>query len=138
MTVMETHAGKVSIDAPFEEVARLVADPARAHEWGTEFFSGPLRRADSDEWVAPVPMMGGEIRYRHEADVERGMVDVYLAPPGSDFGPPLPMRVVPNGDGADVIVVLARMPGTSTERWEQHLRDLERELETLKSLAENA
>ncbi|MGH2741704.1 MAG: hypothetical protein ACRDN8_04295 [Thermoleophilaceae bacterium] len=138
MAVLETHAAKISIDAPFREVARLVADPARAHEWGTEFYSGPLRRADGDEWIAPVPMMGGEIRYRHEADVERGIMDVYLAPPGSDFGPPLPMRVVPNGDGADVIVVLARMPGTSTEQWEQGLRGLDLELETLRSLAEGA
>lgn len=63
-------------------------------------------------------------------------MDVYLAPPGGNFGLPLPMRVVPNGDGADVIVVLARMPGTPTERWEQHLRDLDRELEALESLTE--
>jgi hypothetical protein len=136
MATLETEVVKVTIDRPFDEVANYVADPSTAHIWATEFFAGPLEPATGDEFGANVPVMGGEIRYRQEADVAKGILDVYLAPKGGDFGPPLPVRVIPNGAGADVLWTLARFPGTPEVAWKGALDSMTRELDNLKRLIE--
>ncbi len=132
MATLPIRTVTATIDAPYHEVADYLTDPARAHEWGNEFFAGPLRRADGDEWVAPVPMMGGDVRYRQEVDVARGILDIFLAPPGGEFGPPLPVRLLRNGDGIDVLWTLTRFPDTPDESWLQMIESMERELQHLK------
>ena len=132
MPTMQTHTLAVTIDAPPERVARDLADPATHPEWGTEFFAGPARPLDGGEVAVTVPMMGGEARMRIDADVERGIVDLYLAPAGAPFGAPIPARLVPNGDGVDVLWTLARMPGVPEEAWRAGLASMERELDALR------
>ena len=136
MSTLPTAVVTVTVDAPFAAVAAYLADPSHNHEWATEFFSGPLRPTGAGEYVADVPMMGGPVRYRQDADPTRGIIDVYLAPEGANFGPPLPVRVVPNGDGADVLYVLARFPGTPEEAWQAGLASMRRELGHLKAQLE--
>lgn len=80
-----------------------------------------------------VPRMGGKVRMRIDADVASGHIDLYLAPTGSPYGPPLPVRVVPNADGVDVLFTLARFPGQSEAEWEEGLASMARELENLKA-----
>ena len=128
----QTHTLSVTIDAPYERVAADLADPATHPEWGTEFFAGPARPAGDGEIVAPVPMMGGEARMRVEADVARGLVDIYLAPGEAPFGPPLPVRLLRNGDGIDVLWTLARRPGMPDGAWSDAVASMERELLALK------
>lgn len=132
MATLPTRTVAVTIDAPYQEVADFLADPARAHEVGTEFFSGPLRPATDDEWIAPVPMMGGDCRYRQEVDLEQGIIDIFLAAPGGDFGPPLPVRLLRNGNGIDVLWTLTRFPGTSDDEWQHGITSMQRELDGLK------
>ena len=62
---------------------------------------------------------------------------MFLAPLGAPFGPPLPVRVVPNGDGCDVLFTLARFPGQDDETWDSGLASMRRELEQLRALYEN-
>ena len=132
MATLETHTVTVTIDAPLATVAADLADPTTHHLWATEFFAGPVRPGEPGEFVAPVPMMGGEVRHRIDADVERGILDLYFAPSGAPFGPPIPVRLVPNGDGVDVLWTLARFPGVSDQAWQQGLASMTRELQALK------
>jgi hypothetical protein len=136
VATLQTQVVKVTIDKPVDEVTRYVADPLSAHEWATEFFAGPLEHAQGGDFVATVPVMGGEVRYRQEVDLAKGVIDVYLAPKGREFGPPLPVRVVPNGGGADVLWTLARFPRTPDEAWQGGLESMARELEQLKQVLE--
>ncbi|MFV2062098.1 MAG: hypothetical protein ACC726_01130 [Chloroflexota bacterium] len=136
MTTMTTETVAITIDAPLRQVATDLADPARHPDWATEFFSGPARKTDED-WVVPVPRMGGDARLKIEADVATGRIDMFLAPLGAPFGPPLPVRVVPNGDGCDVLFTLARFPGQDDETWDSGLASMRRELEQLRALYEN-
>ena len=137
MATLQTEVVKVTIDRPFDEVTRYVADPSSAHTWATEFFAGPLQEGQGEEFIATVPMMGGEVRYRQDVDLDRGVIDVFLAPKGGEFGPPLPVRVVPNGEGADVLWTLARFPGTPDQAWEGGLESMARELDNLKRVLES-
>lgn len=136
MSTLPTAVVTVTIEAPYDTVAAYVADPARAHEWATEFFAGPLVPAADGEWVAEVPMMGGTTRYRQETALEHGVIDLFLAPKGAPFGAPLPVRLLRNSDGVDVLYVLARFPGTKDEQWEAGLASMRRELTNLKKKLE--
>ena len=123
----------ITIDAPLEQVAADLADPTSHPEWATEFFSGPVVPTPDGEFRATVPRMGGDVRLRVDTDRACGRVDLYLAPLDAPYGPPLPIRVVPNGDGCDVLFTLNRFPGTPDEAWEEGLTSMRRELENLRS-----
>jgi len=133
MTTMVTDTVRITIDAPFDTVTSDLADPANHPEWGTEFFEGPARPGDNGEVIVTVPSMGGDIRSKIDADLESGRIDLYLAPLDAPFGPPLPVRVIPNGDGVDVLFTLIRPPGQSDAEWEHGLASMERELVKLKA-----
>jgi hypothetical protein len=132
MATLHTRTLTVTIDAPLSRVATDLADPTTHPAWATEFYAGSVRPAEGGEFVAPVPMMGGEVRHRIDADITRGIVDLYFAPPGAPYGPPIPVRLVPNGDGVDVLWTLARFPGVNDQAWQQGLAAMARELQALK------
>lgn len=119
-------------EAPFDHVVSDLADPTTHHEWATEFFSGPPQPAENGGVVVTVPRMGGEVRMRVDADTACGRIDLYLAPHGVAYGAPLPVRVLPNADGVDVLFTLTRFPGQSDGQWADGLASMARELEHLK------
>lgn len=133
MATLVTETVRVTIDAPFEKVVSDLADPSTHHEWGTEFFSGPPQLLGNGEMAVTVPRMGGEVRMKVDADPASGRIDLYLAPPGLPYGAPLPVRVIPNADGVDVLFTLARFPGQSDDEWNGGLASMARELEHLKA-----
>lgn len=132
MSTLTTKTLTATIDAPFARVAKDLSDPTTHPEWGTEFFAGPAERMEDGAVLANIPAMGGEVRYQVEADVARGIFDIYLAPAGQDFGPPLPVRLLHNGDGVDVLWTLAKQPGMPEAVWQEGLASMERELDHLK------
>ena len=132
MATLHTETVTVTIDAPFDAVAGDLADPAAHTEWATEFFTGPATPAGNGEFVVHVPRMGGDARFKIDADVDRGLIDLYLAPGEAPFGAPLPVRVVRNGDGVDVLFTLTRYPGVGDVAWREGIASMERELAELK------
>ena len=113
MATLQTQTVTVTIDAPLVQVAADLADPTTHPSWATDFYAGP-------------------VRHRIDADISRGILDLYFAPPGAPYGPPIPVRLVPNGDGVDVLWTLARFPGVSDQAWQQGLAAMARELHALK------
>lgn len=138
MSTLPTQTLKVTIAAPFERVVADLADGRSHGEWATEFFAGPVSEAGDGTYTADVPAMGGPTRMRIRADIGLGVIDLYLAPEGKPFGPPLPVRIVPNGDGADVLWILARFPGMPDAAWGGALASMERELEALRLRLESS
>ena len=124
----------VTIDAPFEAVGADLGDPRTHSEWATEFIAGPaVQGPDDDTVVVPVPAMGGPTRFKIDADIERGTFDLYLAPGDAPFGPPLAVRLVPNGDGVDVLWVLGRNSMMDDAAWVQAQESMTRELVAFKA-----
>lgn len=132
MAVLPTQTVSVTIDAPPAAVAADLADLATHPAWAHEFFAAPAVARDDGTFAVDVPRMGGPARARVDAAVEHGVIDLYLAPEGAPFGPPLPIRVVPNGDGCDVLFTLARFPRTDDADWEAGLASMRRELDRLR------
>ena len=133
MGTLMTETVAVSIEAPFARVVDDLAVAANHPEWATRFFAGPARPSDTEgEVLVEVPMMGGQVRMRVEADPEAGVIDLFLAPDGAGYGPPVPFRVLRGGDGVDVQVTLARFPGMPDEAWAGGLASMREELGNLK------
>ena len=128
-----------TIEAPFATVVADLADPFTHPRWGTEFFAGPAEATDgpAGEVRVNVPMMGGPARMKIDAAPEHGVIDLFLAPAGAPFGEPVPIRVIRNGDGADVLFTLARMPGMPDQAWDQAVASMSRELGNLKARLES-
>jgi len=137
MSTFETATVAVTIDAPLETVSADLADPSSHLEWATEFFSGTAEDKGDGTWLMNVPRMGGSASLRIGGDTTQGVIDMYLAPEGAPFGPPLPIRVIPNGDGSDVLFTLARFPGQSDQDWTEGLQSMKRELQSLKARHES-
>ena len=137
MSTLETATISMTINAPPESVSADLADPSSHLEWATEFFSGTAEDQGDGTWQVTVPRMGGPVLLRIDGDTTQGVIDMYLAPLGAPFGAPLPVRVVPNGDGSDVLFTLARFPNQSDEEWVEGLRSMERELTNLKARHES-
>ncbi|HYG71403.1 MAG TPA: hypothetical protein VEC15_03830 [Actinomycetota bacterium] len=137
MATLETSTLAVTIEAPFDRVVSDLADPATHPEWATEFFAGPAQRRADGTYEVEVPSMGGIARMSVDVDAEHGVVDLFLAPGEAPFGPAVPVRVVRNGDGVDVLFTLARFPGMTDEQWKGGLAGMRHELENLKSRHES-
>jgi len=133
MSTFETTTVTVTIDAPLETISADLADPSSHLSWATEFFSDSAVDKGDGTWLMNVPRMGGPASLRIDGDTTQGVIDMYLAPEGTPFGPPLPIRVIPNGDGSDVLFTLARFPGQSDQDWTEGLQSMKRELQNLKA-----
>jgi hypothetical protein len=139
MAIHETRTLTVSIDAAYANVAADLADPLSHPAWARRFFAGPSAASTMPgEVVAQVPMMGGPVRYKVDADAAHGIFDIYLAPQGAPFGAPIPVRLIRNGDGVDVLWTLSRIPGTPDASWQAGLAAMAEELKALKARHEGS
>ncbi|HEX9449342.1 MAG TPA: polyketide cyclase [Dongiaceae bacterium] len=123
-------------------------DPAAAYDflhqpenfprWATGLASG-LRRAtdvamDRNEWIATGPE--GESRVRFTARNDFGVVDhVVVLPDGQQIA--IPLRVIGNGSGSEVVLTLFRLPDMSDEILARDADWVRRDLARLKALLEN-
>ena len=73
MTTQMTRTLTVTIEAPFEQVAKDLADPMSHVEWGSEFFSGNVRSAKNGSVIVESPLMGWTVKFRIEADEAGGI-----------------------------------------------------------------
>ena len=119
MTTFTTKTIVATIDAPFDKVAPDLAEPFTYPKWGAEFFAGPVRQDSGGGLIVRVPAKGGYVQYHVKTDFEHGIFDVFIAPLDGHFGPPLPVRLLRNGGGVDVLWTLIRFPGMPNESWEQ-------------------
>ena len=64
-----------------------------------------------------------------------GVLDHFVAA-GSGAEVYMPMRVFPNGEGAEVLITVFRQPGVSDEKFGEDTQWVRRDLEALKELLE--
>lgn len=132
MTTLPARIVHISIERDWRSVFAFASKPENMPLWASGLASGLTQEGDT--WVAD----GGPI----------GQVRVRFAPP-NDFGVidhtvtlengatvENALRVVPNGDGAEVMFTLLRQPGMDDKAFESDARHVEKDLQTLKVLLE--
>jgi hypothetical protein len=84
-------------------------------------------------WVAETQQ--GPVRIRFSERNGFGILDHWVSPePGLEIH--IPMRVIPNGDGCELVFTLFRQPGMSEEEFAADAEWVMRDLTVLKNLLE--
>ena len=134
MSTMQARIIHITIERDWHDVAKYVLNPENMPKWAAGLGAGLDRRGD--HWVADGGPLG-EIEVRFAPRNDLGVADHEVTlPDGKKFQNAL--RVVPNGDGAEVMFTLLRAPGMSDADFESDARHVDNDLKTLKSLVEKA
>jgi hypothetical protein len=129
--LLESRTLNVSIARVPDDVYRFAVNPENLSRWAAGL--GRSARKDADGWVVETPL--GDVRPRFEAENALGVLDHYVTLPGGDVVY-VPMRVLPNGGGSEVIFTLFRLPSMTDEQYAADAAAVEKDLQTLKRVLE--
>jgi hypothetical protein len=121
----------ITIDRPWQEVYAYAADPANMPHWAAGL--GSDFAPEGDYWVARQD--GNAIRIHFTPNNPHGVLDHDVHTPGGVVH--VAMRVMPNGDGADVTFLLLQERGMTDAAFERDAKAVQKDLETLKALLEH-
>jgi Polyketide cyclase / dehydrase and lipid transport len=123
----------VSIDRPVAPVYAFVADPANLSRWAAG-LGGPAVRT-GDGWFVETP--AGRARITFAPANDYGVLDHEVVTPTGETVH-VPMRVVADGEGCEVIFTVRRAPGASDEEFDQDAGRVGADLAHLKQILEGA
>jgi hypothetical protein len=121
----------IAIDRPAAEAYEFLSAPENFPKWASG-LAGSLRRV-GDEWIADTPEGRAVVRFSernvhgvldHSVTLPRG-VTIYV-----------PLRVVPKGEGCELVLTLFRRPDMSEERFAADAEWVMRDLGAAKRLLE--
>ncbi len=131
MTLFETRPITVSIARPVAEVYAFAQPPENFPKWAAGLGAGLTR--DGEHWIAHGP--DGDVHVRFSPENPYGVLDHWVTlPDGTEIS--IPLRVVANGDGAEVTLTLFRVPGMDDATFERDQGMVEKDLAKLKALLE--
>lgn len=124
----------IGIDAPFATVYAFVSDARMLPDWAHGLGASP-RPLGADTWE--VATAAGSMHVEFAAPNSFGVVDHVVTPASGGASVDVPLRVLRNGDGSEVLLTLFQQPGMSDEQFERDaalvgadLARLKRRLET--------
>jgi hypothetical protein len=121
----------VSIGCTPSKVYDFVSDARNLPQWS---FFGSVTRS-GDQWLADTP--DGRVGLRFVAANEFGVLDHYVHL-GSGVEIHVPMRVIPNGEGSEVLFTVFQLPDMSDEEFAEDTMQVKHDLDTLKATLEDA
>ncbi len=121
----------ISIACPPAAVAAFVADPRNLPQWAGGFCQSV--RQEGDGWRVDTGQ--GEVGLRFTGPVEYGILDhvVTLTP---ELHVVVPMRVLPNEEGSEILFTLFRPSAMTEARLNQDIALVTADLQTLKRVME--
>jgi uncharacterized protein YndB with AHSA1/START domain len=122
----------VTIARPPAAVYAFASDPRNLSRWAAGLARSEVRQ-DGADWIADAPF--GEVRVRFVERNTLGVMDhdVTLADGVTVHNP---MRVVPNGEGSELVFTVMRRADMSAEEFARDTAAVEKDLRTLKDLLE--
>lgn len=131
---MATHRSTtlaVTINRPWQDVYDFAAEPANMARWAAGLGNG--FEGSGLEWVARDPA-GNPIGITFTARNVHGVLDHDVKVNGRVVH--VALRVMPNGDGAEVTFLLLQEDGMSEADYQRDAAAVRKDLETLKALME--
>jgi hypothetical protein len=120
-----------AIDLPAEVVYEYASNPANIPEWAPGLGTG-VAQVDGD-WSVETPDGRAGVAFAERNPY--GVLDHrVILPSGRVIENP--MRVMPNGDGCEIVFVLRRMPDMSDDDFERDAGLVQADLSRLKHLLE--
>lgn len=134
MTTMAATVVHISIDRDWKAVHAFAAQPENMPLWASGLAAGLT--PDGDEWIADGGPIG-DVRVRFAPANDLGVIDHEVTlPSGASVYNAL--RVTPNGDGAEVMFTVLKMPGTGDDAFAADCDHVRRDLATLKAILEKS
>jgi hypothetical protein len=131
MAMSETRTLSVSISCPLRKAYEFLAAPENFPKWATGLCQSIKKTGD--EWLAETPQ--GPMKVRFTEQNTFGVVD-HLICPASGVQIYVPLRVIANDTGSEVIFTLFRLPGMSDDKFAEDAEWVARDLRALKELLE--
>jgi len=130
--IHESRPVGIVIDAPADEVYSFIIDPSNLPLWAAGLAESDVEEVDG-HWFADSPMGRVEVVFapRNPFGVADHRV---ITAEGRVFDNPL--RVLANGDGAEVAFTVRRYEGMTLEQWDEDCGRVAADLETLRGLLE--
>jgi len=121
----------VSIRRPPAAVYEFVSNPANLPQWAPGLCQSVRREGSS--WVVETP--NGPMGIRFAESNPFGVLDHYVQPAA---GPEIyvPMRVIPNADGSELIFTLFQLPDMTDEQFAADSHLVDQDLHRLKRILE--
>src|SRR5262245_37323868 len=130
-TMYPSRTLSVQINRHPRDVYTFTSVPENFPRWASGLGKS-LKRVNG-EWIADTPQ--GSRKVRFTARNEFGVLDHYVSlEAGAEMY--IPMRVIPNGSGSELMFSLFRLPDMSEEQFAADADWVRRDLTTLKNLLE--
>jgi len=120
------------IDCPTQVAYEYASDPTNVPEWAAGLGSA-VEQVDGT-WFIESPM--GRVAVDFAPPNEFGVLDHSVTLPSGEVVHN-PMRVIPDGDGCEVVFTLRRQDGVSDDDFERDAAAVAADLRTLKQLLES-
>jgi hypothetical protein len=134
--MFESRHISIRIHKSAAEVYAFTKDPESFPKWAAGLASGLTRDGDPNglQWIAHGP--GGDVTVRFSPPNDYGVLDHWVTlPDGTELY--MPLRVVANGDGAEVGMTLYRPPTLYDDAaFDRDAAAVARDLAKLKALVE--
>ena len=109
----------------------FVSNPENIPKWAKGL--GKSVRKQGTYWIADSPQ--GSVKFRFAEKNDFGVVDHHVTT-ASGIDVYVPMRVLANGTGSEVLLTLFRLPDMTGEKYAEDMKMVEQDLQTLKDLLE--
>ncbi len=129
--MLESQTLSITIACPPRKVYEFVSNPENLSRWAAGL--GRSVRKSGTGWIVDTSQGPAQIRFADKNDF--GVLDHYVKLT-SGVEVYVPMRVVPNGSGSEVIFTLFKTPEMSDKQFAEDAGMVERDLKTLKSILE--
>lgn len=134
--MFESRHISIRIHRPAAQVYAFTKDPLSFPKWAAGLASGLTQDGDPNEgrWIAHGP--GGDVQVRFSPENAYGVLDHWVTlPDGIELY--IPLRVVANGEAAEVVLTLYRPPGMFDDAaFARDAAAVARDLAKLKALIE--
>lgn len=131
MSIMSAKIVHISIDRDWRDVYDFASKPENMPLWASGLASG--LEPDGEDWIATGVL--GTVRVSFVPPNEFGVLD-HTVTIESGLRVYNALRVVPNGDGCEVMFTLLRLPGMTNEQFAADAAHVRKDLEALKNLME--
>ena len=124
------HTVSVAIAVDPKRTYAYASDPSNLPGWAPGFVKSIEKRGD--HWVAQTTL--GQASFRFVPRNDLGVLDHDVEVSSERFHNP--MRVVPNGNGSEVLFTVLQLPGISDEKFKADLQTVRDDLQNLKKVLE--
>lgn len=131
--MFESRTLSVSIACPPARVQEFASNPENLPKWAEGL--GKTIRKNGNAWIVDTPQGPAEIRFADENGF--GVLDHFVKT-ASGIDVYVPMRVMPNGTGSEVVFTIYRNTNASDEEFAEDAKLVGRDLLKLKTILEIA